>query len=189
MKQEDYVFIQIVNPKDIDKLNVEGFEFFKGLGIIDYKRTFKAWLRKFPKPVFIVVTKQNSVISWVHIDEWREGVAKDGNSINILRAIETLPEYRSKRIGNKLVFLALRYTVGYMITKPVSPEAKTFFARIGFKDENEFPNCPVDLQKHPGYLVLPLHIKSNFIKEFAKKHFIDNLEFDVTNSNNANAKS
>jgi hypothetical protein len=169
MKQEDYVFYKIENPNDVNNLTVEGFEFFKGLGIIDYKKTFKAWLRKFPKPVFLIVTRHKKLISWVHIDEWKEGVARDGNPINILRAIETLPEFRSRKIGYRLVFLGLKYTIGYMITKPVSPEAKRFFKDLGFLEEAEFKNCPVNLLKHPGYLVLPLHKKSEFIREFTKK--------------------
>jgi hypothetical protein len=179
MQVEDYIFSQIENPEDIEKFSVEGFEFFKGLGIIDYKRTFKAWLRKFPKPLFLIVTRQNKIVSWVHIDEWREGVARDGNSINILRAIETLPKYRGKKIGYRLVFLGLQRTVGYTITKPVSPGSKRFFSDIGFLDETHFKNCPVDLSKHPGYMVLPLYKKSVFLKDFVKKYIGNNSKINL----------
>lgn len=174
MKLEDYVFSLIESPEDIEKFSVEGFDFFKGLGIIDYKRTFKAWLRKFPKPLFLVAAKGDRIISWVHIDEWRGNVAKDGNSINILRAIETLPAFRSKKIGYRLVFLGLQYTVGYMITKPVSMDAKRFFHEIGFRDDSEFKNCPVNLGKHSGYMILPLYRKSEFVKDFSKKYLLNN---------------
>ena len=182
MRLEDYIYYQLEEPEDIDKFEVEGFEFFKGLGIIDYKRTFKAWLRKFPKPLFLVVVRRNKLISWVHVDEWREGVAKDGNSINILRAIETLPEYRSRKIGFRLVLLSLQRTVGYMLTKPVSAKARQFFEEIGFKDEKSCSRCPVDLSRHSGYLVLSLIDKGIFLRENGKKFLMNNNGAANTNS-------
>lgn len=174
MKHEDFIFSQIENPTDIDRFVVEGFEFFKGLGIIDYKKTFKAWLRKFPRPIFLVVTRQNRIVSWVHIDEYSYGVAKDGNSINVLRAIETLPKYRSKKIGYRLVFLGLQLTVGYLITKPISADSKRFFKEIGFMEDFECRNCPLDMNRLAGYLLLPLYKKNEFTKEFTSKYLKNN---------------
>jgi GNAT superfamily N-acetyltransferase len=179
---EDYTYYQLENPEDIDKFEVEGFDFFKGLGIIDYKRTFKAWLRKFPKPLFIVAVRNDRLISWVHVDEWREGVARDGNSINILRAIETLPDYRSRKIGFRLVLLSLQRTIGYMITKPVSAKARTFFEEIGFKDEKSCSRCPVDLTRHSGYLVMNLKEKSQFLTDFSWKFLGNNSNNHRNNS-------
>lgn len=189
MKLEDYIFYHLEDPADIDKFEVEGFDFFKGLGIIDYKRTFKAWLRKFPKPLFLVVVKNNRLISWVHVDEWREGVARDGNAINILRAIETLPEFRSRKLGFRLVLLSLQRTVGYMITKPVSAKARKFFEEIGFKDEKNCKHCAVDLSRHSGYMVLTLVDKGAFIKEFSLKFGANSsVNNDLKNSRNNKKK-
>jgi GNAT superfamily N-acetyltransferase len=188
MRMEDYEFCHVEDPQDIEHLSVDGFEFFKGLGIIDYRKTFMAWLRKFPKPLFFVVIQKDRIISWVHVDEWRHGVAKDGNAINILRAIETLPSYRSRKIGYRLVFLALQHTVGYMITKPVSPAAKRFFRDIGFKEEKEFRSCPIDMSAHPGYLVLTLSDKRDFVREFSRKYLGNNSNSNNLKINNATPK-
>jgi hypothetical protein len=188
MRIEDYEFCHVEDPQDIEALSVEGFEFFKGLGIIDYKKTFMAWLRKFPKPLFFVVIQKNRIVSWVHIDEWRFGVAKDGNGIKILRAIETLPAYRSRKIGYRLVFLGLQHSVGYMITKPISPAAKRFFKDIGFKEEKECRSCPVDMSHHPGYMVLTLQDKRDFLRQFTDKFLEDNSKFSSTGNNKFNSK-
>ena len=188
MRMEDYEFCHVEDPQDIEELSVEGFEFFKGLGIIDYKKTFMAWLRKFPKPLFFVVIKKGQIVSWVHIDEWRHGVARDGNGINILRAIETLPKYRSRKIGYRLVFLGIQHAVGYVITKPVSPSAKRFFNDIGFREEKDCRSCPIDMSTHPGYMVLTLTDKRDFVRQFTRKYLGNNLNSSNVKINNIGAK-
>ncbi len=141
------------------------FEFFKQMGIIDYKGTFKAWLRKFPKPIFIVAMENDSIIGWVHIDEWGEGVARDGNPVYVLRAIETAPELRKRKIGYRLVLLGVYLTVGYMVVKPINQRAEVFFNRVGFKERNEFKNPPMELTKHPTYRILSMSKKQELLEK------------------------
>lgn len=151
------------NPVDIDKSKIQDFEFFKQMGIIDYKETFKAWLRKFPKPIFIIAKENDTILGWIHIDEWGEGVARDGNPIYILRAIETVPKLRKRKIGYRLVMLGLKLIVGYMVVKPINQRAEQFFKRVGFREKKEFKHSPMDLSKHPTYLILSLHQKQQLI--------------------------
>jgi hypothetical protein len=147
-----------------------GFEFFRGLGIIGYANTFKIWLRKFPRPIFIVCAENNQIISWVFIEEWPE-MARDGSPVWVLRAIETLPSFRKRKIGYRLLLLGLSQTVGYLITKPLTADADRFFRRSGFMDEREFRSMPMDLSKHPGYLMLPPFRKTKLMTEI-DKYFI-----------------
>ena len=162
-KQGNVIYLQLENPQDIDRFKLHEFEFFKQMGIIDYKETFKAWLRKFPKPIFIVANENESVLGWIHIDEWGEGVARDGNPIYVLRAIETSPGLRKRKIGHRLVLLGLRLTVGYMVVKPINQRAEVFFKRVGFREKNKFRNPPIDLTKHPTYQILPLSVKNELL--------------------------
>ena len=156
-------YFQLDNAGDIDRCKLKEFEFFKQMGIIDYKGTFKAWLRKFPKPVFIVAMENDWILGWVHIDEWGEGVAKDGNPVYVLRAIETAPELRKRKIGYRLVLLGVKITVGYMVVKPINQRAEIFFKRLGFKEKSEFQRPPLELTKHPTYRILSLLKKQNLI--------------------------
>ncbi|MCX8174455.1 MAG: GNAT family N-acetyltransferase [Thermoplasmata archaeon] len=159
-KSGNIVYLKLEEPAEIDKYSVpqygvnKGFEFFRGLGVIDYARTFKSWLRKFPRPVFIAAVENNTVVGWVFIEEW-ENCAKDGGPVHVLRAIEVLPGYRNTKIGFRLLLLGLLFVVGYMITKPITPEARRFFKKYGFMEEAEFRRVPVDLSSHTGYLILP----------------------------------
>jgi hypothetical protein len=155
------------SPADIDKSKLDGFEFFKQMGIIDYKGTFKAWLRKFPKPVFIVAMENDSILGWIHIDEWGEGVARDGNPIYVLRAIETSPPLRKRKIGYRLVLLGIHLTVGYMVVKPINQRAEVFFKRVGFKEKSDFRKPPMELSKHPSYRILPMSKKQKLNKKVA----------------------
>jgi len=163
---QDIQFVKFTRAEDIDRLDIEGFSFFKGFGIIDYHETFKAWLRKFPRPIFLGAVKSKELIGWVYIDEWKEGTSTDGNSIYVLRAIETRPVSRGKRIGSKMVVLGLQQTVGYMIVKPVNPEAEKFFIKNGFTDFRKMSYCPVNLERHPGYFILTPAKKKAIIKKF-----------------------
>jgi GNAT superfamily N-acetyltransferase len=160
---------------DIDKSKLKEFEFFKQMGIINYKETFKAWLRKFPKPIFIIAMEDDWILGWIHIDEWGEGVARDGNPVYILRAIETVPELRKRKIGYRLVLLGLQLTVGYMVVKPINQRAEVFFKRIGFREKKEFRHPPMDLTKHPTYRILPMG---------RKQELVTNLNSYFGNNNN-----
>ncbi|MEM3396193.1 MAG: GNAT family N-acetyltransferase [Thermoplasmata archaeon] len=159
-KSGNVVYLKIEEPGEIDKYNVpqyamnNGFEFFRGLGVVDYPKTFKSWLRKFPRPIFIAAVESNTIIGWVYIEEW-EKCAKDGEPVHVLRAIEVLPAYRRAKVGFRLLLLGLLFVVGYLITKPITAEARRFFKKYGFMEEAEFRRVPVDLTSHPGYLILP----------------------------------
>jgi ribosomal protein S18 acetylase RimI-like enzyme len=163
-KHSNINFTQLDNPADIDKFKIKDFEFFKQMGIINYKETFKAWLRKFPKPIFIVAHNGDTIQGWIHIDEWGEGVARDGNPIYVLRAIETAPDLRKRKIGYRLVLLGLRLTVGYMVVKPINQRAGIFFNRLGFKERSKFRNPPMDLTKHPTYQIMSIARKQELLK-------------------------
>jgi hypothetical protein len=174
-KHANLTFTQLENPADIDKHKLKDFEFFKQMGIIDYKETFKAWLRKFPKPIFIIAHDGDIIYGWIHIDEWGEGVARDGNPIYVLRAIETSPNSRKRKIGYRLVLLGLRLTVGYMLVKPINQRAGVFFNRIGFKERNKFRNPPMDLTKHPTYQILSIARKQDLLKNL--KSYFEEIEY------------
>jgi hypothetical protein len=130
------------------------FGFFKGLGMVDYPRAFKTWLREFPRPIFIVATKNKTIVAWVYITNWKSP-SKDGDSIYVLRAIETLGQFRSRKLGFRLLILGLSQTPGYMITKPLNEKAEGFFKKAGFMAEGDFKRCPIDLSGYHGYLILP----------------------------------
>ncbi|MEM3445492.1 MAG: GNAT family N-acetyltransferase [Thermoplasmata archaeon] len=177
LKQSGNVFyLKIEEPGEIDKYTVphglnNGFEFFRGLGVIDYSKTFKSWLRKFPRPVFIAAVENNTIIGWVFIEDWGQ-CARDGEPVHVLRAIEVLPGHRNAKIGFRLLLLGLLFVVGYLITKPITAEARRFFKKYGFMEEAEFRRVPVDLTSHPGYLILP---------PFKKKMLLESINayFDV----------
>ncbi len=162
-KQGSVDYVQLDNPSEFDKFKLKDFEFFRQMGIIDYKETFKAWLRKFPKPIFITAIKNDVILGWIHIDEWGEGVARDGNPVYVLRAIETVPGLRKRKIGHRLVLLGLRISVGYMVVKPINQRAEAFFKRMGFQEKKRFRNPPIDLSKHPTYYILPLYKKQELL--------------------------
>jgi hypothetical protein len=158
---------KVVGEDTDSRFSGGGFDFFRGLGIIGYEKTFKIWLRKFPRPIFIVAVEEGNIISWVFIEEWPE-TASDGSPVYVLRAIETIPSMRKRRIGKRLLMLGLQQTVGYMLTKPLTHDAEQFFRRAGFMDEKELKKSPIDLNRHPGYLVLPPFKKNLLMADFEK---------------------
>jgi hypothetical protein len=173
-KDQNYIYHKLEQPNEVDQFVIKGieneeggFDFFKGLGIIGYPSTFKAWLRKFPRPIFLVASKKKEIISWIFVEEWEEA-GKDGFPVYVLRAIETIPGLRSKRIGFRLFLLILRETAGHLITKPLTPEAKRFFKRIGFQEENEMNRPPIDLSHRSNYLVFPVHIREEMLDTFSE---------------------
>jgi len=171
----DLIFYKFEEPSEINKFHIlgsedgrfsgGGFEFFRGLGIIGYDKTFKIWLRKFPRPIFIVAAKGNHIYSWVFIEEWLEEASVDGMAVWVLRAIETLPSERRKKIGFRLVVLGAKQSTGYLITKPLTPEAERFFRMCGFMSPKEFKKPPIDFTRHPGHLILPPYKKEQLIEQ------------------------
>ncbi len=167
-----YRFIKLENADEIDRYELglkesqpaDRFEFFKGLGMVDYLKSIKTWFREFPKPIFIIAVKESSIVAWVYITGWKEP-SKDGDSIYVLRAIETLSRFRSRKLGFRLLVLGLNETSGYMITKPINEKAEKFFRKSGFMSENEFKRCPIDLSSHHGYLILPPFKKFAMLKD------------------------
>jgi len=172
-REESIVFYKMDEASEVNKFKIvtdkevpgAGFEFFLGMGITDYQRTFKMWLREFPRPVFLVAVKGGKVIAWVYVQEWGE-LSREGSPVYVLRAIETLKSLRKNKIGMKLVIMALHLTVGYMITKPLTPDAERFFRRAGFMASEEFRRCPVDLSQHHGYLLMPPFRKKKLLEEW-----------------------
>ncbi len=173
-KDSDYVYIKLEQPNEVDYFAIKGiendaggFDFFKGLGIIGYPSTFKAWLRKFPRPIFLVASKNKKIVSWIFVEEWEEA-GRDGYPVYVLRAIETLPKLRGRRIGFKLFLLVLRETAGHIITKPLTPKAKKFFKSMGFLEEGEMNRSPIDLSHRSNYLVFPAHVRTEMLEAFAE---------------------
>ncbi len=154
---------------EVDKLDIPeedgGFDFFHGLGIIGYPKAFKMWLRRFPRPILIIASEKSRILGWVYVEEWGN-TSRDGRTIHVLRAIEVLPELRKSGIGFKLVILALKEITGYMITKPLTEDAEVFFKKIGFMESAEFRKPPLDLSKHPKYLILPIYKRDMLVKDF-----------------------
>ncbi len=158
-----YAYVRFEESADVDRVQIrsaetdpEGFEFFRGLGIVGYARTFKAWLRHFPRPVFLAALRDREVVSWAFLEESADP-AKDGNPVWILRAIETLPELRRKRIGYRLLLLALGQIAGHVVTKPLTKEARAFFLRAGFADLATDERPPVEPTRFAGYVAMPPH--------------------------------
>ena len=178
LARNGYVYFKLEDPGEVDAFQIknsfeDGFEFFRGLGIIGYEKTFKMWLRKFPRPIFIAAVDSREMVSWAFVEEWEE-MAKDGASVYVLRAIETLPRLRSKKIGFRIMLLVLQQTIGYLLVKPLTHDGERFFRGLGFVDETEYRNPPVDLSKHKGYLLLA---------PFKRKHLLQNasMYFRPTN--------
>lgn len=173
-KDKNYTYLKLEEPNEVDNFEIrgieeeeDGFDFFKGLGIVGYSSTFKAWLRKFPRPIFLVAVRKKRIVSWMYVEEWEEA-AKDGFPVYVLRAVETAPRLRGRRIGFRLFLLMLNNTAGYIITKPLTSEAKCFFERLGFMEEGELNNSPIDLSHKSSYLVFPAHKRKIVLEKFAE---------------------
>lgn len=157
-----FTYVQFEEPADIDRVQIHseetdptGFEFFRGLGIVGYASTFKAWLRHFPRPIFLGALRDREVVAWVFVEEHRAH-ARDGNPLHVLRAIETLPDLRGKRLGYRLLLLVLSQVTGYLLTKPLTKEARSFFERAGFEALEEGRSA-VEPRDFPGYMSMTPH--------------------------------
>jgi len=169
-----FAYVKFEEPADVDRVQIrsvetdpEGFEFFRGLGIVGYARTFKAWLRHFPRPIFLAIIRERELVSWAFLEENSEP-ARDGNPVHLLRAIETLPELRGKRLGYRLLLLAFGQVTGYVLTKPLTKEARTFFLRAGFSDFAGDDRPPVEPTKFAGYVVMPPHRRREALAKLAE---------------------
>ncbi len=151
---------------EIDEFEIADFDFFKLYGITDYGETFKVWLRKFPRPSFIVAVEDKSIIGFIYIEPWEEMP----NIVNVLRAQETYKLKRGRKIGYKLFLLGLYVTPGYIITKPLTSESKKFYINLGFVDVQ---NITMFKRYHSiiGYLVLPLGKRYNHLNAI-RNYFI-----------------
>ena len=171
------IYYKLEDASEVDKFRIHGiedgslhgggFEFFRGLGIIGYRKTFKMWLRKFPRPIFLIAVRDSEIVSWVFIEEW-DDVARDGSSVWVLRAIETITPLRKNKVGYRLLLLGLKHSVGYMITKALTSEATRFFKQAGFKEVDEFKRPPLDLSRNPGYIILPPYNKKQVLENMQK---------------------
>ena len=169
-----YVYVKFEESADVDRVQIrsvetdpEGFEFFRGLGIVGYARTFKAWLRHFPRPIFLAALREREVVAWAFIEQHSEPAA-DGNPVWILRAIETLPELRGRRLGYRLLLLGLAQVTGHLLTKPLTKEARAFFLRAGFSDLAEDRSPPVEPRRFAGYVALPPHRRREALTHLAE---------------------
>lgn len=167
-------FYKVEDASEFNKFHIEssidnplgnGFSFFIGMGITDYPKTFKMWLREFPRPIFLCAAKNMQMVGWVYIQDWGE-TTKEGDPIYVLRAIETLASLRRKKIGLKLLLLSMKQMVGFMVTKPLTRDAERFFKRYGFMEKEEFRHCPVDLTHHHGYLIIPPFKKKKILEQY-----------------------
>ncbi|HKZ47955.1 MAG TPA: hypothetical protein VJ397_04095 [Thermoplasmata archaeon] len=163
------LYVQMEEAADIDAYQVRstethenGFEFFRGLGIIGYDRTFKMWLRKFPRPIFLATVKGREVQSWIFVEESTEA-AKDGFPLFILRAVETLPAMRRKRVGYRLLLLACALVSGYLLVKPLTKDAARFFTAAGFVPLESVSRPPVPASRMPGYMILLPHKRKELV--------------------------
>ena len=174
-----YQFIKLEQASEVDRFEIpcseseyeDGFDFFRGIGIIDYRKSFKAWLRRFPRPILIIAAEKLSIVSWVFIEEWYEN-AKDGNPVYVLRSIETIKRLREKKFGFRLLLLGSMQVPGYIIAKPLNHYAEKFFEKNGFMHEEEFRRKPLDLTKNNGYLILP-PFKKRLLLEDNARYFDD----------------
>ena len=154
-------------PADVDEFKIADLDFFKLYGIIDYRETFKVWLRKFPRPTFIVAVEDKSITSFIYIEPWEEMP----NIVNVLRAQETFKEKRGKKIGYKLFLLGLYATPEYIITKPLTDASKKFYMNLGFiniKSMSMFKRYHSII----GYLVLPLNKRYEHLKNIGNYFII-----------------
>lgn len=169
-----FAYVKFEESADVDRVQIrsaetdpEGFEFFRGLGIVGYAKTFKTWLRHFPRPVFLAALRDREVVAWAFLEESSDP-AHDGSPMYILRAIETLPELRGKRIGYRLLLLALNQVTGYVLTKPLTKEARRFFLRAGFADLEGAAGPPADPRRFAGYVVMPPHRRREALARMAE---------------------
>ena len=70
-KGGDFEFIKLDSAGEVDKFIIpegkeasalgSGFGYFKGMGIVNYTNAFKAWLRQFPRPIFLIAVQKRAL--------------------------------------------------------------------------------------------------------------------------------
>lgn len=168
--QREKEYIQLSEPDEVDRYRINevggpSFSLIKDLGMKDYISTFKSWLRKFPRPIFIACVRGKEMLGWAYGEEWEDS-AYDGEPVYVLRAIETAEEKRRKGIGYRLLVLMARETPGYLVTKPITEKARDFFLDNEFLDKDKMEREVMDLHSHPGYLVLPPYKKKKLLDDY-----------------------
>ncbi len=159
-KDSDTDYYLIDEARDLEDFRVGEFNFFHLYGIADYRESFAAWLRRFPRPTFIVGVKDRTIISFIYIDAWEELPFV----VNVLRAQETVEKLRGKKIGYKMFLLGIYLTPEYMITKPLTMESKRFYTSLGFIPMHTVPMFE-NYHQIVGYLLLPNHKKREHIEK------------------------
>ncbi len=157
----------IEEASEVDNFEIADFDFFKLYGIENYRETFKVWLRRFPRPVFITGVIKDEIVSFIYIDAWEELP----EVINVLRAQETYKKLRGKKIGYKIFLLGLFLTSGYILTKPLTNKSAEFYKSLGFI--KTYDASPIFSRFHTltGYLALPVEKRDKHISKI-EEYFI-----------------
>ncbi len=149
-RDTDNEYYLVEEAVEIDEFKIGSLNFFHLYGIVDYSETFKIWLRKFPRPIFIVAVKGRIIIGFIYIDSWEELPFV----VNVLRAQETEEHLREKRIGYKLFLLGAYLSPEYIITKPLTEKSREFYRKLGFEDIYKIPMFS-NYHQVVGYMGLP----------------------------------
>ncbi|MDW7733316.1 MAG: hypothetical protein SCH66_12930 [Methanolobus sp.] len=138
-------------PSELDKLKVGEFIYFKKyLGMANYMANFKSWLKR-PAVFLVFIISNGTIVGWSMNEKWSK-LSSDGRPVFVLRAIEMSPQLSRKGHGKDLFFMVSRFLPGHVITKPVNANARKFFESLGFLSPEA--HSPINLNDHPGYLVL-----------------------------------
>ncbi|WP_406657707.1 GNAT family N-acetyltransferase [Methanolobus sp. ZRKC2] len=145
-------------PFELDKLKVGEFTYFKKhLGMADYMANFKSWLKR-PAVFLILIISNGTIVGWSMNEKWNKP-SVNSRPVFVLRAIEISPELSRRGHGRNLFSLVSGLLPGHMITKPVNENARIFFESLGFMTPGV--HSPINLNDHPGYLVLSEDEKSS----------------------------
>ena len=160
-KHGGYIYVSFEHPREIENLSLRGLGYFKkALGMSDYRGNFKSWTTR-PGPVLLGCMAENELVGWCMFERWDKN-DKDGTPISVLRTIEVRPSDRGKGIGLNLVALMAHVAPGHIATRPLSPNAKQFFEKIGFISPPR--EVPISVEDRYGYLLLPSPAKRSFLR-------------------------
>lgn len=134
-KHEGIVY-SVLTYSDIDRLYIQGFEFFRTMGVSDYRLIFRIWCSKpsiYSASLYGAVAQDKELVGWCYIDIFEGGSAKDTTLIHIIRGIEIKPQWQGKGIAGRLLAISTKDIMGYVFVKPITPRAKEFWEHFGFK--------------------------------------------------------
>ena len=158
-----YKYSLLEDPREVSLFKIPDFDFFKVYGFVDYSEMFKVWLRKFPRPVFIVAVTEGTILGWIYMERSK---IMSNEVIYVLRSIEVLKSYRKSKIGSKLVHLGAYLCPGVISTKPLTKDAEHFFKDVlGFMEPQDYRRMD---NIATGYLVLPYYKRSALVKELSR---------------------